>query len=153
MDDFKLPPHDVIVYTAGLVDGEGSIQIQNVGPLSLCVASTYRDVLVWLVEQWGGNIYNLSRKHPKCLSKRQVFIWYAPAKRHLHIIEAIRPYLIIKAAEADVAIRYGHLPGVGVGKGHGKNYGVAVDTAKRKLFLLIRELRKYEWDSDGNRIK
>ena len=93
-------------YIAGLADGEGSFILfrrpYGVG-MRLTLTSTNRRVLDWLVETTGvGSIVQqrrASEKHSQC------WIWQVNAQAAATVIRQIRPYLVIKPDQADLALR------------------------------------------------
>lgn len=103
-------------YIAGLIDGEGSIQIDcgrhrgasrnGVYPgycLQLIIANTNTDVIQWLLVTLGGTShvtkYNPDRWKPQ-------YFWRISGGSAQAIVRSTLPYLIIKRAQADIALRY-----------------------------------------------
>jgi hypothetical protein len=98
------------IYLAGLFDGEGSVTIfchragrrQAQHCMTIMISNTYRPVMDWLVEAFGG-----------CLSHRKVhgnrrpgFTWIAQGMRAYHILTIMRPHLKIKMEQADAGIEF-----------------------------------------------
>lgn len=90
---------------AGLVDGEGSIILYMRGDvvcLRLMVANTKIVLLEWIREQTGfGAIVSQTRSNPKHKIGHQ---WIVNSEGAESVIKQIRPYLIIKQAQANLAL-------------------------------------------------
>jgi hypothetical protein len=107
------PPREISLsdaeagYIAGLIDGEGSLDIRRrkrqtvewLGP-RVRVANTNLECLVWLVERLGGNIYPTNTKRPNCQ------VCYHYELENAQVIKAllfrIAPFLIIKKEKAEM---------------------------------------------------
>ena len=102
-----------LAYIAGLIDGEGSFVISQVADITrryqvrhgfqLSIANTNREVLVWVQCKLGGSlIYHKQRNdwkpHWSWVTRSR---WEASG-----IIHLIQPYLRIKSAQAEVALRF-----------------------------------------------
>jgi hypothetical protein len=59
----------------------------------------------WLQATYGGNVCRQSGANSK-LSKRDMFLWQMTGSPLVAFIEAIRPYMLIKGAHADVVLSY-----------------------------------------------
>jgi len=104
----------VLAYLAGIVDGEGSICIYGdhkkagVGyhryRLSLAIAMQNKPVLELFVQAFGGKVYikhtNLKVHHSPYW--RVLYLDYRAAQ----VLPYLRPYLRIKAEQADLAIAF-----------------------------------------------
>jgi len=107
----------LLSYIAGFVDGEGCITIikhnthSKAGGKSphyqsaVAIAMTDPRVLEIIQKNFGGSL----RKRDKSASWKkkhwkQVYHWSIVAQQAIPFIKAIRPYLILKAEEADIAI-------------------------------------------------
>jgi hypothetical protein len=100
-----------VAYTAGFFDGEGCINIarylQRGRPyhtLAVIFTNTNFEVLHWLQRRWGGNV----QLHPKPKNprwRRSAVLWLSagPAKP---LLTAMLPHLIIKKAEAEIALEF-----------------------------------------------
>jgi hypothetical protein len=107
-------------YVAGFFDGEGSIQLymamrankngKDYLRSQLYVSVTQLDptVLNRLKDEFGGNVYERRPRATKSGEEHRRWDWVATSKVALSFLEAIRPYLIVKAEEADCAIEFGH---------------------------------------------
>ncbi len=95
-----------IAYTAGLVDGEGCITIhQRPGRnyIELFITNTDPRMIGWLHERWGGAATWLYPTNPRHKPRGK---WEVAARQAAAILPIIRPYLIVKAAQADLALAY-----------------------------------------------
>lgn len=99
-----------LAYAAGIVDGEGCIFIGNRGgnatpkyTLKVEVCSTTPVVLRWLRNRFGGNITNATTPSDKQKPQQRWSVSTAAAGKFL---AAIRPYMVIKAEQADLAIQF-----------------------------------------------
>lgn len=100
--------HDVFVYTAGIVDGEGYI---SVTPHSACntytpvvkVTSVDKVLTDFLLENLGGYVYKREFKG----NQRPAYSWEIKNKKPVKkFLTPIRPYLLIKRRQADLVIEY-----------------------------------------------
>ena len=100
-------------YAAGFFDGEGWVGIaypkinkseKRNHRLDVSVGQVDIRPLVWLVEKFGGRI----QKNPKkCgLSQRLIYSWRINGPSAEAFLVAVRPYLIVKAEQADVALAF-----------------------------------------------
>ena len=96
-----------LAYTAGLVDGEGSVAIcydrkQPEYSLQVTVTNTHRETLEWLAEEYGGLVYAKKRYLPR----RQCYEWRIGAKRAMLFLEDIAPWMRIKTAQVALARKF-----------------------------------------------
>lgn len=104
----------VLAYLAGIVDGEGCISIYGDGRkniagqciyrMSLAIAMQHRPILELFVATFGGKIY-LQHKN---LAVHTTPYWRVPYMCHraAQVLHHLRPYLRIKAEQADLAILF-----------------------------------------------
>lgn len=83
------------VYTAGLIDGEGTVTLtrRRVGANrypSIGVTSTSRELIDYLHSTWGGTIVNQKRyqNHHK-----QAWIWAVHSDRALEVLRLVSPHM------------------------------------------------------------
>jgi len=103
-------------YLAGFFDGEGSIQITKTGnshSLQVSISQLDPRPLIMCMEKWGGSI----RRQPDKRGFRTLVIWIVAARKALRALEDMRPLLIVKAAQADLAIEFQSLRDSWVDKG------------------------------------
>ncbi len=108
---------EILIYTAGLFDGEGSIIIQRAKPnsklgqkspvywLSVSIGMTDKETIMWLKKTFGGNIT------PEILvnwrpSRKPYFHWRITSRQALGFLESILPYLRSKQKQSRVAIQF-----------------------------------------------
>lgn len=94
-------PLEHLTWLAALVDGEGCIGVRwdkasRTHVLRLRVSNSHRGLLEKIVERFGGHA---SR------SNDQMWEWYLLNANAEELIRLIRPHLVIKRAQADLAIR------------------------------------------------
>lgn len=103
----------VLAYTAGLIDGEGSIMIiKTASPstlrkhtfiLKVVIANTNRQLVDWVKLHFGGDI---SCQIPKKIVEKPIFYWRVTAKQAYNFLLQIEPYLIIKNNQAKLALEF-----------------------------------------------
>lgn len=103
-------------YLAGLLDGEGGIQLRKVHTydkyrtttycLCISITNTFKDVLLWTQMKVGfGSIY---AKNRNLLGRNKIcWEWRATGRRAIDFLRQIYPYLKIKRLQADIAFEFG----------------------------------------------
>lgn len=117
--EFVKPNDLVISYTAGLIDGEGSVTISHdhhdpnakriwYHSLQFSLTNTNYEIMDWLVSKWNlGKYYkndNLERNKVTISQRRQAWYWYCGPTEAVILLECVYPYLIIKKTEAFICI-------------------------------------------------
>lgn len=104
----RIPDSDIILaYTAGILDGEGSIVNRHrpnaMRPTSfVSVVNTDRGLIDFLLSEFGGSVHERTIQH---LGKKPIFDWHITRTRDvLAFLEALLPYLRIKRDKAVEAI-------------------------------------------------
>ena len=106
-----------IIWAAGFVDGEGNINIQRYintrgrthrpcHNLLLQVSQTSLDPLQKLKELWGGRVGQQRRKNPRCAL---TWNWWVSGKDAAQALAELRPYLLVKKEQADIALEFAQL--------------------------------------------
>lgn len=95
-------------YIAGIIDGEGTISVvkkshRDACTIHLSVTNTKRELLEWLLARLAGHISNSKSGSEKWADK---YCWLTSATHAASIIRCIRPYLVIKAGQADLALEF-----------------------------------------------
>lgn len=103
-----------IRYVAGLFDGEGYIRINRwekpesehirynlFGGINM----TWQPLIESLAEQFGGKCY-ASRRHCSNPKHRTLYQWMVSSKRCAGFLALIRPHLVVKADEVDLAFEF-----------------------------------------------
>lgn len=102
-------------YTAGIIDGEGSIQIRKnhyktaAGIkesycLRVRVVNTDKVLIDWLVRVYGGNTYEDCRKASK--NEKHLFDWNMHSNAAYSFLQQVYPFLVIKRKQAQVAFDF-----------------------------------------------
>lgn len=99
-----------IKYVAGLFDGEGWVRISTWqkpssihvrysvhGGINMC----HRPIIESLHAQFGGHFYVQPRPNPK---HRTLYAWVFASKQGRGVLRLMRPHLVVKAAEVDLAL-------------------------------------------------
>jgi|SRR5215472_3595212 len=85
-------------YLAGLIDGEGSLQINTDAygwRVKVSIANSGMPIHHWLQARWGGSFTQQGRK--QCWST-----YWTGKERVTHILDAAYPYLVLKKGQADI---------------------------------------------------
>lgn len=106
-----------IAYCAGLIDGEGCIRVGRSKPyrhltgrvslaykLSVQVRMVEEAALTFLRDTLGG--WYWAEKKPHSVKGRPLFCWQATDQAAEHVVKTIRPYLRVKARQADLALEF-----------------------------------------------
>lgn len=101
-----------IIYLAGIIDGEGSVQIEiqginhsrkiNYYSIRLLVINTSRELMDWLYTNFGGKV--TARK--LIANRRQCYKWNICSFNASQILEHCLPYMIIKRHNAELLIEF-----------------------------------------------
>lgn len=97
-------------YTAGILDGEGSIQIdrrsdKNFGA-TIVVAMKNQAIPLWLEQHFGGRINSYKQSKMSYDSSGYMTQWRIHGVAAQEFIRQIRPYMIEKAERADVLLSF-----------------------------------------------
>lgn len=90
---------------AGIVDGEGSIILsrrRKVVILLVVISNTKRELLDWIAEKTG--IGAVNNQYPTTEFRCASYAWRANAEAALTLLTHIKPYLVIKQRQAELAI-------------------------------------------------
>jgi hypothetical protein len=95
---------DAVAYLAGIIDGEGCIGIGKRGKYispTLQITNTSEDLAKWLIQTCGGRCYYSVDKRPP-----RKPCWHSSVAGQIarDIIEAVQPFLIIKAKQAKLIL-------------------------------------------------
>jgi hypothetical protein len=96
----ELTPEEV-AYTAGLLDGEGCIQLKpyakrNAHGLEVEIAQKRPAVLEWVEYRFGGYVGHWKR----------VSTWRIYGEKALNFLQQVHPYLIVKHAECELVLNW-----------------------------------------------
>lgn len=93
-------------YVAGLIDGEGCIHLDVTGGVyaprvSVGMTAPALDLLTELQQEWGGTLYQMRKQTPRWAA---AWTWHLTGWKAASLLIAIRPYLRLKAGQADAAL-------------------------------------------------
>jgi len=141
-----------IPYVAGLLDGEGSILISSfIRKRGNKKYRTYREyikiynshlgILTLIQEQFGGCV-GMYHKSKKLTNIKSMYTWQITGMTAVKFIKRIRPYLVIKAAQADVYLAFREeIERAKMGRGFIRL--CSSDIARRRnLFLKMKSINK-----------
>ncbi|MDD5510897.1 MAG: hypothetical protein PHI12_08805 [Dehalococcoidales bacterium] len=103
-----------LAYIGGLFDGEGNIQIVKRSPLSnrrdtyhlvvrVCLVEDY--IPKWLAFAFGGSVNKRLREQVNP-HHRDVYTWYCSQQIAANFLRAVLPYLKLKKAQAEIALKF-----------------------------------------------
>jgi len=103
-----------LAYLAGIIDGEGTIGIERQSPNEtcrkktyythrLCIINTSKNLMHWLKENFPQGSFSLRKKID---GRKDCYAWRLFGKNAEEILIAIKPFLIIKIAQADCVLRF-----------------------------------------------
>lgn len=103
----------VLAYLAGIVDGEGSLSIGSYSKSSigtdqfttyLCICNTNKDMIDWLVDNFGTKCIPYTSKQLSKNSRLPVWRWQITGDKLLHICELILPFIVAKRRQVEIMI-------------------------------------------------
>jgi hypothetical protein len=95
---------EVIAYTAGIFDGEGCVTTSGVG-FRVTVSNTDKVLLDWLKSNWGGCVNDMYL--PSNPKHNVAWKWIQAKESGIYsFLSTIRPYLLLKATQADAVLKY-----------------------------------------------
>lgn len=104
-------PTDIadLAWTAGIFDGEGSIQIYRQGrngrySLYVTVGNTDLAMVLTLKRLWAGHVSTRRKVTPT--TRRPIHTWAAYSLRAEEVLRAVLPYLVTKRTQAEVALEF-----------------------------------------------
>lgn len=102
-----------LAYLAGILDGEGSIQIRKrkdrgmrrgfCYQLSISIANTNEWLVNWIHFNFEGGIY---RKPSLLPHHKQAYLWQATSKQAEVVLKLLLPYLRLKKPQAEIALQF-----------------------------------------------
>jgi hypothetical protein len=101
----------VLAYTAGVIDGDGSISISREGgrkgtrnyTLSIWVANTDRRLLDWLRSVYGGSVSNPQKRSQY---RKPMYQYHLTGWRVATLLGLLLPYLKLKHPQAELALQF-----------------------------------------------
>ena len=120
-----------LCYLAGIIDGEGSIELRlNRGislNLVLHVFNSDKPLMEWIQLYFGGKVYDIHRRARLERPQWQpVYNWNLTSTAARDLLEALAPFMVIKRAQAEHAVEAWAERGDfrGSGRWHGMPEGV-----------------------------
>lgn len=112
-ENVTISPTD-LAWAAGLIDGEGCIGIypfksktSRFGAnyqLALYVRMTHEQTVNHLRDIFNvGSVHHTAAKQPR---RNDIWAWTCYSKQAIFVIEFVKPYLVTKAAEAQIAVEF-----------------------------------------------
>lgn len=96
-------------YLAGFFDGEGSINLyrnqNDAWGLQVQISQVCKAPLIILQGSYGGSLTKVDRRH-EYPHRRIQWLWGVTASRAVRFLEAVLPYLVVKEAEARLALEF-----------------------------------------------
>lgn len=101
-------------YLAALIDGEGTIGIyrangvRSLSPsfyVQVTVVNTNTDLMAWLSENIGGRVDKRSDTTSRDPRHKHPYHWRVHGPNAELLLNAVRPYLVCKGSQADVALQ------------------------------------------------
>lgn len=114
----QIPSSTDLAYIAGILDGEGTIDIRpsftthkgkKYGPyyiVRLTISNCDMNLMNYLMEKVGGKFYTQRRDNP---NHKDVYKWQIFGKNAIYLLEHLIGYMIIKRQHAEIAISGGTL--------------------------------------------
>lgn len=121
-------------WTAGIIDGEGTIALGKSHQLHVAVDSCNRVVTKKLEELWGGSEWKL-KQVTKAGNPRHR--WQVTGYEARGFLMTLRPHLILKEVQAEVAIAFGLTLGTS-----GKHVTKEIRKMREELVQELQELKK-----------
>lgn len=102
-----------LAYVAGIVDGEGSISLINVGhnpkrtmTVVVQVANTNEWLVQWLRFSFGGWVTTAKRTEVQAQKWKPCYQWRVTALLAFDFLKLITPYLRLKKPQAEIALQF-----------------------------------------------
>jgi LAGLIDADG DNA endonuclease family protein len=139
-----------LAYIAGLFDGEGCVSIRRffrannksrkpceMYTLWVQVTNVDPRLVYPLKEKFGGSVHITKHKSP---NQRDTHVWIATSKNALDFLKAIRPWLLAKSEQADIAISFQEAK-QGPGGGRGAKVSTSYRERERQQYAEIAALK------------
>jgi hypothetical protein len=142
-----------LAYVAGIVDGEGCIAIRFANPTGsmrsvsysavVTVGNTSRALIEYLVSLYavGCVTYRAPTK-----TRRSSYLWTIESRKAREVIAPLRPYLVVKRAQADVLMdfvdNFDSFKGARLGHKGGMRIGAEELARRRALYEQMRALNR-----------
>lgn len=136
-----------MAYLAGIIDGEGSIEVRFLSgrpakrtglAILIRVANTDPRLIEWLVSRCGGRCYTSKRNLPS----RDIHFWNLPVRANLVLSERLLGYLLLKREQLQLALEASTLSIV---RGAGRT--IPPDNLQRRR-EIVAECARLKWGRD-----
>lgn len=135
-----------LAWAAGLVDGEGCITIAYHPPCAKHGTINPQHILILKVAMGHQptlerlrSIFNVGTVHKVPTKKHNpAWSWLVQSTRAYEIIKLLRPYLVTKAAEADIALKFMELPVV---VGGSRTVPYSLLQKRHRLYIAMRKAK------------
>ena len=131
-----------LAYAAGILDGEGCVSLEKANgrpnkrgyriSLFATISNTNKPLLQWLKDKFGGQV----KQYKKRVGRKTCWVWRICAKQAAEFLEAVRPYLIVKLSEVDLALEFQKEKVIG------QSLTDTQDELQVSQYLKMRELKK-----------
>lgn len=139
-----------IAWAAGIFDGEGCITINCQQPgsggrinpsyrLYLKVTMGHRATVDCLCDLF--SVGTVTIQHSNA-GHNDAYTWWVASRQAIEVIKLMRPYLVTKADEADLALEWSQLPLANRGgRGGGQPLPASLLAERHRLFELMRDAK------------
>lgn len=126
-----------VAYAAGFIDGEGCIYIAKERyELRFSISQTNPIPLYRIQDLFGGKIGNYKKRIG---TNKPIYELKLTGRRAYNALKILRPYLIVKADESDLAIEYFE-----------QTFNIEDNSSERdKYYLKMRSLKRVIFPVDG----
>ncbi len=98
----------ILAYTAGLLDGEGTIGIYRKPNgsiyVNLSICNTDGEIIEWLQKHFDGHIHQRKRLNPR---SKILYQWYLGQQGQiLEFLNLLEPFIIIKKRQFQIALSF-----------------------------------------------
>ena len=138
-----------LAYLAGILDGEGSIQIRKRKDkgmrLGFCyqlvvnIANTNEWLVRWIHLNFGGLLY---KNRIPAAHYKQVYQWSVSSNKAKFVLESLLPYLKIKKPQAEIALQFQSQKIVNSGGKIKPTEAIALEDAQRILIQSYNDNRR-----------
>lgn len=131
---------DILLYTAGFLDGEGCFSVQKNWKITVSCANTNRPIIEWLKNNFGGSICkNGTRLRRE--NHRRIYSWQLVSRQAGEFCKMIAPYLKEKTEQALLLIAIQQT----MGKRRGKCVPLEIVEERNYLANKVKELKHVAW--------
>lgn len=128
-----------LIYAAGFLDGEGCFTSNPTGKIAVTMSNTYRPVVEWFVDQFGGCI---SKGEKRENHHRLCYTWRVTGVKAEELCRCICAYLKEKSPQAALLIslrqtqKFTH---------QGKKTTQDITDERLRLVTILKRLKHVEW--------